>query len=96
MAISGFTFRKTAVAPFAFLLLAGCTLLPKSPEPSIVFTRVPEFAEGSSNKLDVIEGRATGARPQCLEPRKQLSEEVGALTQRDPQEVDGDVGSRIT
>ena len=46
----------------ALCLLAGCRRSTPS-APFIEFTRVPEAAEGGSEKLSSIEGRVTGARP---------------------------------
>lgn len=42
--------------------LSGCGLR-NSVGPSIEFTRVPPAAEGGPDKLDIIEGRVTGASP---------------------------------
>jgi hypothetical protein len=41
------------------MLTGGC----RSPQPSIQFTKVPAAGEGSPDKLEVIEGRVTGAKP---------------------------------
>lgn len=45
------------------ILLLGCGLTNVSEAPAIQFTRLPQAGEGSSEKLDPIEGRITGARP---------------------------------
>jgi hypothetical protein len=42
--------------------LAGCTPSRTSAAPTIEFTKVPIFGEGSSDKLYPVEGRATGVR----------------------------------
>jgi hypothetical protein len=41
--------------------LAGCHLQKQDVAPKIEFTRVPPAVEGGSDKLDIIEGRVTGA-----------------------------------
>ena len=43
------------------LLLCGCRLWQAKPEPSIEFSRVPPAEEGGPDKLDIIQGRVTGA-----------------------------------
>jgi signal transduction histidine kinase len=48
---------------FFCVLLSGCRSKHSVPGPSIEFTRVPPAAEGGPDKLDIIEGRATGVRP---------------------------------
>jgi hypothetical protein len=49
---------------FTVLLnLAACNTVNPAVKPTIAFTKVPPFQDGSSDKLDVIEGKATGARP---------------------------------
>jgi hypothetical protein len=45
------------------ILLSGCGLRSGAPRPSIEFTRVPPAAEGGRDKLDIIEGRVSGASP---------------------------------
>jgi hypothetical protein len=52
--------------PFPLALIVVCLLCssceqPRAAAPSVEFTAVPPFAEGSSEKLDAIEGTATGA-----------------------------------
>lgn len=42
------------------ILVIGCNFRRGGPGPSIEFTRVPPAAEGSSDKLDIIEGRVIG------------------------------------
>jgi signal transduction histidine kinase len=53
------------VAPLLGLcvLLAGCGARNTSVGPSIEFVKVPLAGEGGPDKLDMIEGRAVGARP---------------------------------
>ena len=55
--------RERALLLFLCILLSGCRSRQSVPGPSIEFTRVPPAAEGGPDKLDVIEGRVTGARP---------------------------------
>jgi len=58
--------REKAVLFFfciAFMGSAGCGFRKSTPKPSIEFTRVPPAAEGSLDKLDVIEGRIIGGQP---------------------------------
>lgn len=43
--------------------LSGCRFSRDSGEPSIEFTRVPTAGEGNPDKLEVIEGRVSGAQP---------------------------------
>lgn len=45
------------------ILLGGCGLRSGVPGPSIEFTRVPPAVEDGPDKLDIIEGRVTGASP---------------------------------
>jgi signal transduction histidine kinase len=45
------------------ILLGGCGSRPENAEPFIEFTRVPPAAEGGTPKLDIIQGRAQGAKP---------------------------------
>jgi len=45
------------------LLLAGCSLFPAAVEPSIKFTKLPAYGAGSFERLDTIEGVATGVHP---------------------------------
>ncbi len=47
----------------AGLLLGGCGSTRPTVETSVVFTRLPPAGEGSSERLDPIEGRVSGARP---------------------------------
>jgi hypothetical protein len=48
----------------AFLLcLCGCSLKPSASVPSIEFTRIPPAANSGKDKVDVIQGRVSGARP---------------------------------
>jgi hypothetical protein len=61
-ALNGFA-RERALLLFFCILLSGCRSRPGVPGPSIEFTRVPPAAEGGPDKLDIIEGRAIGARP---------------------------------
>jgi hypothetical protein len=44
------------------LLATGCAASRPPGEPSIVFSKVPPFGEGSSTKVDPIEGRVGGTR----------------------------------
>ncbi len=45
------------------MLLGGCRSRPQEAEPSIEFTRVPPAEAARTDKLDIIQGRVTGARP---------------------------------
>lgn len=51
-----------AIAGAILASLAACAS-PAAPGPTIELTRVPEAAEGGSEKLSPIEGRTSGARP---------------------------------
>jgi hypothetical protein len=54
--------RAVFLVPFLLvLLLMGCR---SRTGPSIVFTRVPPAAEGGKDKIDVIQGRVIGSRPE--------------------------------
>ena len=52
-----------ALLLFFCVFFSGCRSRQSVPGPSIEFTRVPPAAEGGPEKLDIIEGRAIGARP---------------------------------
>lgn len=55
--------RQAALwAAVSLIAVGGCRYAGSGPKPGIEFTRVPEAAEGSPDRIDVIEGRATGAR----------------------------------
>jgi hypothetical protein len=56
--------RALTLILVAGLALHGCHSKKTSAGPSIEFTRVPQAAEGSPDKLDIIEGRVTGVRPE--------------------------------
>jgi hypothetical protein len=53
----------TILAAAVVLLSGGCRPAPATVPPSIVFTTVPEAAEGGSDRLAPIAGRVEGARP---------------------------------
>lgn len=55
-------FPLHAIALGLALTLAGCSSAFQS-QPKIEFTRLPAARMGSSEKMDAIEGRVTGARP---------------------------------
>lgn len=55
--------RATALVLLLCILQGGCRSLRGVPLPSIEFTRVPRAGEGGPDKLDIIEGRVTQARP---------------------------------
>src|SRR5262245_66208881 len=44
-------------------MLGGCHMRPRDAGPSIEFTRIPPAETRRPDKLDVIQGRVTGARP---------------------------------
>ena len=54
---------RGALLLFYCVLWSGCRSRHNVPGPSIEFTRVPPAAEGGPDKIDIIEGRAIGARP---------------------------------
>jgi hypothetical protein len=59
-------FSRILCCPVLLLILCvqpGCTSHTAVPEPSIAFTKLPPYAEGSPQKLDAIEGRATNVLP---------------------------------
>ncbi|MEN3333755.1 MAG: hypothetical protein V7641_3120 [Blastocatellia bacterium] len=45
------------------MLLGGCRSRPEAAAPVIEFTRIPPAETGRADKLDIIQGRVTGARP---------------------------------
>src|SRR5258705_4726573 len=45
------------------VLLCGCSSRSKGIKPSIEFTRIPPAELSSTDELDIIQGRAIGARP---------------------------------
>lgn len=62
-----FAFKKRCLSVAALIglsvLLCSCRARDAKHGPSIVFTRVPLAGEGGPDKLDIIEGRVTQARP---------------------------------
>jgi len=54
--------RKSFLFLFCCFLLNGCRSHQATTEPSIEFTRVPPAAQGGSDKVDIIQGRVSGAR----------------------------------
>lgn len=58
--------QKTAVflAGFLVILACGCRSSQGVAGPSIEFTRVPPAAEGGPDRIDIVEGRVKGARPE--------------------------------
>jgi hypothetical protein len=44
-------------------LLAGCRMRPEAAKPAIEFTRIPPAESERTDKLDIIQGRVSGARP---------------------------------
>jgi hypothetical protein len=58
--------RDRALIGFLFFcaFLGACGSRQKTAQPAIEFLRVPPAAEGSPDKLDVIQGRVSGARPE--------------------------------
>lgn len=55
--------RVTTLVLLVGILLGGCRSRQSFSPPPIEFTRVPLAGEGGPNKLDMIEGRVTQARP---------------------------------
>jgi hypothetical protein len=57
--------RQRVLLAFFFFcaFLGACASRPKTVPPAIKFVRVPPAAEGSPDKLDVIQGRVSGALP---------------------------------
>ena len=56
-------FSHGRLAMFVPIFLATMAASCRSPQPSIVFTRIPPAAEGSPFDVDTIEGRVLGAKP---------------------------------
>ena len=54
---------KQALLLVCFLLLGGCHSRQASSGPNIEFTKIPPAAQGGRERVDVISGRVTGARP---------------------------------
>jgi hypothetical protein len=52
------------LAATALLFGGGCRFSGRDRAPSIVFTRVPPAAEDGPDRIDIIEGRTIGARPE--------------------------------
>jgi hypothetical protein len=68
--------RERILLLVIYILFSGCGSRSHLPVPSIEFTRIPPAAEGGPDKLDIIQGRVTGARPGeqiVLYARKKLS-----------------------
>jgi len=61
-ASSGFTWKRALLVTLC-LLLNGCGSRPANVGPSIEFTRVPQADAAGLDKLDIIQGRVTGAHP---------------------------------
>ena len=61
-ASSGFTWKRALLVTLC-LLLSGCGSRPANLGPSIEFTRVPQADAAGLDKLDIIQGRVTGAHP---------------------------------
>src|SRR4051812_10883817 len=55
-------FRPLVVVAFC-IALGGCGAKREYAEPFIEFTKIPPAAEGGTQKLDIIQGRAYGAKP---------------------------------
>ena len=55
--------RKQATVLILIILLSGCQSRGTVVSPTIKFTRVPQTGLGSPDKLDIIQGRVEGARP---------------------------------
>jgi hypothetical protein len=55
--------NQVLLAVIFSILLCGCSSETKGIKPSIEFTRIPPAELGSTDKLDIIQGRAIGARP---------------------------------
>lgn len=62
MATSRDPVRTRTVLLFC-ILFSGCGQRSGAPGPSVQFTRVPPAVEGGPDKLDIVEGRVTGAVP---------------------------------
>jgi hypothetical protein len=58
-----FISNQVLLALIFSVLLSGCSSWSKGIKPSIEFTRIPPADLGSTDKLDIIQGRAIGARP---------------------------------
>jgi len=54
----------TIVSILLSLLFSGCRTRRATPNPSVEFSRIPPAEAGGQDKLDIIEGRVTGARPE--------------------------------
>src|SRR5258708_39255638 len=55
--------RERILLLVIYILFSGCGSQSRLPVPCIEFTRIPSAAEGGPDKLDIIQGRVTGARP---------------------------------
>jgi hypothetical protein len=55
---------KGAALILICILMSACRSLGEAAKPSIEFSKLPPLAEGGPDKLDTIEGRANGARPE--------------------------------
>jgi hypothetical protein len=53
--------RTICLLIFGCILLGGCRARQTTARPFIEFTKLPEAGEGGPDKLDIIEGRVTGA-----------------------------------
>lgn len=64
--VRGLVRPKATVLPFicilSWILLNGCRSTHGNSGPAISFTRVPPAAEGGPDKVDIIQGRVTGAQ----------------------------------
>jgi len=56
--------RQSASVLFFVLALSGCHSGKSAAGPSIKLTRVPSAVQGDFDKLDIIQGNVTGARPE--------------------------------
>lgn len=54
--------RRRAIVAAAAFVGAGCRGVPKTPQPEIRFTRIPQADQQGSDKHEIIEGSVTGAR----------------------------------
>src|SRR5258707_3609324 len=55
--------RERILLLVIYILFSGCGSRSRLPVPSIEFARIRPAAEGGPDKLDIIQGRVTGARP---------------------------------
>lgn len=64
MVASNLAWKGLLLLALSCVILSGCRAQHTNREPTVEFTRIPLAEAGGPEKLDVIEGRAIGARPE--------------------------------